>query len=67
MDTAYGASHHKMDPAEVARLGFKAMMDGDGGVITGAKNKMETALASVTPAALLAEQHRRMAAPGTAK
>jgi short-subunit dehydrogenase len=67
MDTAYGASHHKMDPAEVARLGFQAMMDGDGGVITGAKNKMQTALASVTPAALLAEQHRRMAAPGTAK
>src|SRR5215217_2311391 len=30
------------------------------------KNKLQTAIASVTPAGLLAEQHRRQAKPGTA-
>ncbi len=66
MDTAMGASHHKMDPLEVARLGFQAMLDGEGAVVTGARNKLQTAMAGVTPAAVLAERHRRMAAPGTA-
>lgn len=66
LDTAMGASHHKMDPAEVARLGFQAMMDGEGAVVTGARNKLQSAMAGVTPAAVLAERHRRMAAPGTA-
>ncbi|MDQ2640980.1 MAG: SDR family NAD(P)-dependent oxidoreductase [Pseudomonadota bacterium] len=66
LDTAMGASHHKMDPVEVARLGFQAMMDGEGAVVTGTRNKLQTAMASLTPAAVLAERHRRMAAPGTA-
>ncbi len=66
LDTAMGSSHHKMDPAEVARLGFAAMMEGEGAVVTGARNKLQTAMASVTPAPVLAERHRRMAAPGTA-
>ena len=66
LDTAMGASHHKMDPVEVARLGFQAMMEGEGAVVTGARNKLQTAMASLTPAAVLAERHRRMAAPGTA-
>jgi short-subunit dehydrogenase len=67
MDTKVGADDHKMDPAEVARIGFKAMMDGEGDVVTGLKNKIQSALAAVTPSAVLAEQHRRLAQPGTAK
>lgn len=67
MDTRMGTSHHKMDPAKVARIGFDAMMNGEGDVVAGLKNKMQVAMANVTPAAMLAEQHRRMAAPGTAK
>ena len=35
LDTKVGADDEKMDPAEVARIGFKAMMDGEGDVIAG--------------------------------
>ena len=45
--------------------GFKAMMDGDGDVVTGWQNKLRAAIANVMPAALLAEQHRSMAEPGS--
>ena len=66
MDTKIGTDDNKMDPAEVARLGVKAMMQGEGEVIAGFKNKLQVAMASVTPASVLAEQHRRMAEPGSA-
>jgi short-subunit dehydrogenase len=65
LDTKVGQSK-KDDPAEVARIGFEAMMRGDGDVVSGWKNKLQTAIASVTPAALLAEQHKKMAEPGSA-
>lgn len=65
MDTQVGAGE-KADPAEVARIGFDAMMAGEGDVVAGWKNRMQAALASVTPSAVLAEQHRRMAQPGSA-
>ncbi|MDB6087471.1 MAG: oxidoreductase [Gammaproteobacteria bacterium] len=66
MDTKVG-TQKKQDAAEVARVGFKAMMDGEGDVVAGLKNKIESAIASVTPSAALAERHRKMAEPGTAK
>jgi short-subunit dehydrogenase len=66
LDTKVG-SESKMDPNEVAHIGFKAMMEGDGDVVAGMKNKLQSAIASVTPSAVLAEQHRKMAKPGTAK
>jgi uncharacterized protein len=43
------------------------MMRGDGDIVAGWHNKLQTAIASVTPAGILAEQHRKQAAPGTAK
>ncbi|MCO6414747.1 SDR family NAD(P)-dependent oxidoreductase [Siccirubricoccus sp. KC 17139] len=64
MDTKIGQSK-KDDPADVAETGFKAMMRGEGDVVTGWRNKLQTAIASVTPAGMLAEQHRKTAAPGT--
>jgi short-subunit dehydrogenase len=66
LDTKVGQSE-KDDPADVARVGFDAMMRGDGDVVSGWKNKLQSAIANVTPAAVLAEQHRRMAEPGSAK
>src|SRR4051794_23093288 len=66
MDTKVGQDK-KDDPADVARIGFKAMMDGEGDVVAGWKNKLQTAVASVTPSAVLAEQHRKMAEPGSGK
>jgi hypothetical protein len=43
------------------------MMRGDGDVVSGWHNKLQTAIASITPAGILAEQHRKMAEPGSAK
>ena len=65
MDTAVGTSK-KDDPADVAKTGFDAMMRGDGDVVTGWKNKFGSAVANVTPAGVLARQHRGMAEPGSA-
>ncbi len=65
-DTKVG-SDEKMDANEVAGIGFKAMMDGEGDVVAGWKNKLQAAVASITPSAVLAEQHRKMAEPGTGK
>jgi short-subunit dehydrogenase len=66
MDTKVG-TEEKADPADVARLGYDAMMEGKGDVVAGWKNKLQSAIANVTPAGVLAEQHRKMAEPGTAK
>jgi short-subunit dehydrogenase len=66
MDTKVG-TQKKQAPDEVARAGFKAMMKGDGEVVTGWTNKLRAAISHVAPQAVLAEQHRGMAAPGTAK
>ncbi len=65
MDTKVGTSK-KETAAEVAETGFKAMMKGEGDVVSGWKNKLQTAIASVTPAGLLAELHRAQAEPGSA-
>jgi short-subunit dehydrogenase len=61
------ATDEKDDPAMVARVGFDAMMKGEGDLVAGWRNKLQTAMASVTPAGRLAEQHRRMAEPGSGK
>jgi uncharacterized protein len=66
MDTKVGTMK-KDDPADVAKTGYDAMMRGDGDIVAGWHNKLQTAIASVTPAGILAEQHRKQAAPGTAK
>jgi uncharacterized protein len=43
------------------------MMEGKGDVVTGLKNKLSTMAAAVTPSSVLAEKHRKMAEPGSAK
>jgi len=65
LDTKIGASK-KQPAAEVARAGFEAMLKGEGEVVTGWSNKLKAAIAHVMPSSLLAEQHRKMAAPGSA-
>lgn len=67
LDTKVGASDSKSDPAEVARDGWNALMKGESHIVSGWKNKVQATLAHVTPAAALAEQHRHMAEPGSAK
>lgn len=65
MDTDVGTTE-KDDPAKVAEDGFKAMMSGAGDVVSGLKNKVQSAAANVIPAGVLARQHRKMAEPGSA-
>jgi short-subunit dehydrogenase len=66
LDTSVGASDSKSDPADVARDGWDAMMKGEAHIVSGWKNKVQAAVAHVTPASVLAEQHRKMAEPGSA-
>jgi len=67
MDTKVGTQDNKADPAEVARIGFDAMMKGEADVVAGAKNKLQVAMAGIVPKEALAEQHRKMSEPGTAR
>ena len=65
MDTKVG-TEKKQPAAEVAKVGFDAMMSGDAAVIAGWKNKLQATIANVTPNQVLAAQHRKLAEPGTA-
>lgn len=58
---------HKDDPADVAKTGFDAMMNGDGDVVHGVMNKLQAAMADVLPRDQVAEQNRKQAKPGSAK
>ena len=66
LDTKVGTDK-KDDPAEVARVGFEAMMRGEGDIVSGWHNKLQSALANVMPAGMLAREHKKTAAPGTAR
>lgn len=66
MDTKLG-TEKKMEPSDVARQGFDAMMKGENNVITGFKNKMQVAMTRVMSSESLAERHRKEAEPGTAE
>jgi len=55
----------KMDAAKVAEIGYKAMLRGDGDVVAGMGNKLQAAMAAVTPESMLAEMHRKQAEPGS--
>lgn len=66
LDTKVG-TEEKENAATVAQSGYKAMLNGESDVVTGMKNKIQSALANVMPNELLAKQHRKMAEPGTAE
>jgi short-subunit dehydrogenase len=65
LDTKIGQSE-KDDPVDIAKVGYEAMMNGEGDVVSGWKNKVLSAAATVTPSSVLAEQHRKKAEPGSA-
>jgi short-subunit dehydrogenase len=65
LDTKLGTGK-KDDAADVARQGFEAMLRGDGDVVTGWYNKLQSAIANVMPAGWTAERHRMQAEPGSA-
>ncbi|MBF6608864.1 MAG: SDR family oxidoreductase [Flavobacterium sp.] len=51
------------DPAQVAKDGYKALMDGDDKVVSGFKNKMMVGMSHITPDPALAEQMKNMQEP----
>ena len=69
LDTSVGdpASNGRRDPKLVAKDGWDALMSGKDSIFSGIGTKIQGALAGITPASLLAERHRQMAEPGTAK
>jgi len=64
-DTKVGQSK-KDNPADVAEAGFKAMMKGDGDIVTGWQNKIQAAIANVTPSEMLADRTRKQYEPASA-
>jgi short-subunit dehydrogenase len=69
MDDTKVANDEKMmmQPDEVARIGFDAMLKGEADVVAGWKNKMQVAMSKVMPSQVTAEMHRKLAEPGTAE
>jgi short-subunit dehydrogenase len=66
LDTKVGQDK-KADPADVAKAGFDAMMNGDGNVVAGLKNKVQVAMSGVMPEDRLAEQNRKLNEPGSGR
>ncbi|WP_294331760.1 SDR family NAD(P)-dependent oxidoreductase [uncultured Sphingomonas sp.] len=67
MDTKVGQSESKSDPADVARDGWTALMKGTDNIVSGISNKLQVAGAGVLPQSFTAEQHRKIAEPGSGK
>lgn len=65
LDTKVGQHENKADPAKVAKDGWDALMAGKGHIVSGLSNKIQVLGAGVVPQAMLAEQHRKMAEPGS--
>ena len=66
-DTSVGTDPNKRDAADVAKDGWDALMSGKASVFSGLMTKVQGVLANVIPGSVLAEQHRKMAEPGSAK
>jgi uncharacterized protein len=67
LDTKVGADD-KDDPADVARLGFEALMNGDERVVAASmKTKLQGRASRLMPDSVKAAMHRKMAEPGSAK
>jgi hypothetical protein len=65
-DTKVGIGK-KADPAKVAKAGFEAMLRGDGREVAGFANKMQAMMTRFTSDDRLAEMHKKIAEPGSAR
>ena len=66
LDTQVGSDPNKRSAEDVAKDGWKALMSGKPSVFSGWSTKIQGVLANVVPGSVLAEQHRKMAEPGSA-
>lgn len=67
LTTARVATMNKDDPSEVAQSGFDAMMAGKAHVVTGWQNKLQVAVARLSPPKLIAKVHGKLMEPGSAR
>ena len=67
LDTSIGQSDKKADPAKVAQDGWDALIAGKGHIVSGLSNKLQVLGSGVLPQSTLAQMHRGMAEPGSAK
>ncbi|HVE52314.1 MAG TPA: SDR family NAD(P)-dependent oxidoreductase [Ramlibacter sp.] len=69
METTRVANDPKMmmQPDDVARMGFQAMLKGEADVVAGWRNKLQVAMSKVMPAQATAQLHRKLAEPGQAE
>jgi short-subunit dehydrogenase len=66
LDTKLGWSDSKDDPADVARMGFEALMNGDERVVASSlSTKLQARGSRFIPDRVKAAVHRRMAEPGS--
>lgn len=67
METTKVANDEKMmmQPDDVAKIGFQAMLKGEADVVAGLRNKLQVAMSKVMPAQATAQMHRKLAEPGT--
>jgi uncharacterized protein len=65
METSKVANDPKMlmQPQDVAKIGFAAMLKGEADVVAGWKNKVQVAMSKVLPAQATAQLHRKLAEP----
>jgi len=67
MDTKLGQSE-KDNPADVAKDGFEALMNGDDKVVAhSAKTKIQSSLGRILPDSMIASMHRAQSEPGSAE
>jgi short-subunit dehydrogenase len=66
LDTKMGQAE-KDDPGMVARIGYEAMLRGEGHEITGLANKLQAMMAHVMPPEQLAKMHEGLMKPGSAR
>jgi short-subunit dehydrogenase len=65
MDDTKVGDAKKDDPADVARVGYEALMAGEGSVISGLKNKVQANVAKIMPQNLSAKMHKSMTKPNS--
>jgi len=66
LDTQVGSDPNKRSAEDVAADGWKALNSGKPSIFSGWTTKIQGVLANVVPGSVLAEQHRKMAEPGSA-
>lgn len=66
MEDTKAAQGPKDDPADVAREGFEALMEGKDHVVTGLRNKVQNVLSKVIPESVAAGMHAAQTKPGSA-